>query len=226
LITERQGRASGRVNAGLKEAPFWLMRGLLAGFFRIYCRVRVDGLGRVPSSGAFIVAPVHRSNIDFILAAMVTKRRVRFMVKHTVWRVPLLGRFIEMLGAFPVERGTADRAAMRVLEDALRAGEPVVIFPEGTRRSGNVVGPLFDGVAYVSTRTGVPIVPVGIAGSAHVMPKGARFLHPARVVVSVGEPVVPAASSGRLSRKQVREHTASLTSALQRAFDQATRDRG
>ncbi len=65
------------------------------------------------------------------------------------------------LGGFPVHRGTADREALRLGEEAIRAGEALVIFPEGTRRSGPVVEPLFEGAAFVAMRAGVPIVPVG-----------------------------------------------------------------
>jgi 1-acyl-sn-glycerol-3-phosphate acyltransferase len=223
-VTPTRAIGTGRtVGAGLGHACFWLVRSALVGFFRIYCRVRIDGLEHVPESGAFIVAPIHRSNVDFIFAAMVTKRRVRFMVKDSVWKVPLLGRIIETMGAVRVERGTADRAAIRAVEDALGAGEPVVIFPEGTRQSGATVAALFDGVAYVSHRSGAPIVPVGIAGSADVMPKGSRRIRPTRVVVTVGRPLPPEPTgNGRASRRHVRQQTSSLAVALQHVFDRAT----
>ena len=206
----------------LKNAFFRVVRTTIVGFFRRYWRVRIDGLEHVPATGPFIVAPVHRSNVDFILAAMVTTLRVRFMVKHTVWRVPLLGPVIETLGAIPVERGTADRAAIRAIEDALRAGEPVVVFPEGTRQSGTTVGALFDGVAYLGQRTGAPIVPVGIAGSADAMPTGSWLIRPVRVAVAVGPPVPPpTGGEGRVTRRDIREQTSRLASSLQDALDEA-----
>ena len=68
----------------------------------------------------------------------------------------------------------------------LEAGEPLVLFPEGERKSGPVVQPLFDGAAYVALKAGVPIVPVGIGGSERVMPKGAKFIYPRKVHVIVG----------------------------------------
>jgi 1-acyl-sn-glycerol-3-phosphate acyltransferase len=202
---------------------FWITRGAVVGVFRLYWRVRIVGGDHVPAAGAFIVAPVHRSNVDFIAAAMVTTRRVRFLVKHTVWKVAPLGWAVGAMGAIPVERGTADRAALRTVEAALRAGEPVVIFPEGTRQSGATVRDLFDGVAYVSQKTGAPIVPVGIAGTAEAMPAGSRWIRPARVTVVIGEPVAPAPSEGRVSRRQVREQTEALAVAVQDAFDAARR---
>ena len=60
----------------------------------------------------------------------------------------------------------------------LEAGEPLVLFPEGERKSGPIVQPLFDGATYVAVKAGVPIVPVGIGGSERAMPKGAKFIFP------------------------------------------------
>src|SRR4051794_15351198 len=146
----RPGRPGGRRPGGRgRVLAFGAARLAIVAFFRVYCRVRISGREHVPATGPFVVAPIHRSGVDFVLAGMVTRRRVRFLVKHTVWRYPLLGPFLVFMGAIPVERGTADRAALRAVEDALRAGEPVVIFPEGTRQPGDTVAPLFDGVAYV-----------------------------------------------------------------------------
>ena len=119
------------------------------------------------------------------------------MGKDTLWKNRPFGWFLSSLGGFPVTRGTADREALRRCVAVLEAGEPLVLFPEGERKSGPTVQPLFDGAVYVALRAGVPIVPVGIGGSERVMPKGARFLHPHKVHVIVGAPIeLPA--TGRL----------------------------
>ena len=60
----------------------------------------------------------------------------------------------------------------------LERGEPLVLFPEGERKCGPIVQPLFDGAAYIAVKAGVPIVPVGIGGSERAMPKGAKFIYP------------------------------------------------
>jgi 1-acyl-sn-glycerol-3-phosphate acyltransferase len=220
--TPRPIRPDRRPGERGRVLAFGAARLAIVGFFRVYWRVRISGREHVPATGPFVLAPVHRSGVDFVLAGMVTRRRVRFLVKHTVWRYPFLGSFLAFMGAVPVERGTADRAALRAIEDALRAGEPVVIFPEGTRQAGDTVAPLFDGVAYVAQRTGAPIIPVGIGGSAAAMPPGSRFIAPARVTVVVGAPVPPVVmANGRVARSQVRDQTAGLATALQAAFDEA-----
>ena len=96
------------------------------------------------------------------------------MAKDSLWHNAALGGFIGSMGAFPVHRGAADRAALEAAESVLRAGEPLVLFPEGTRQEGPVIGELLEGAAFLAARTRAPIVPVGIAGTDLAMPRGAR----------------------------------------------------
>ena len=100
----------------------------------------------------------------------------------------------------------------------------MVVFPEGTRQSGPLVQPLFDGAAYVAVKAGVPIIPVGIGGSEMVMPKGRKMIRPHKCVVVVGEPItVSVDAEGRVPRSAVRDVTAALAADLQRLFDEAQR---
>lgn len=197
-------------------------RALVAGVCRVWFRLSVRGRENVPSSGPFVLAPVHRSNIDFAIVCAVTKRRMRYLAKDSIFKYGF-GRVWSSLGAIPVVRGTPDRDAMRSLEQTLRAGEPVVMFPEGTRQSGPEVQPLFDGPAYVALRAGVPIVPVGIGGSEAAMPKGSKMIWPRKVVLVVGKPIVPEPrdDGARVPRRVVAETTARLKDELQALFDEA-----
>jgi 1-acyl-sn-glycerol-3-phosphate acyltransferase len=81
-------------------------------------RVTVVGADKIPAEGAFVLAPVHRSNVDFALSSLVSKRPMRFMGKDNIWKSRPLGRFVSMLGAFPVHRGTPDRDATSSTEAA------------------------------------------------------------------------------------------------------------
>ncbi|MHB8506015.1 MAG: lysophospholipid acyltransferase family protein, partial [Acidimicrobiales bacterium] len=182
----------------------------------------------VPRHGPFVLAPVHRSYVDTLVAGCIVRRRIRFMGKEELWTYRWSGWLFSSLGGFPVRRGAPDREALRICEEALRAGEPVVLYPEGTRQSGPVVRPLFEGAVFVAARAGVPIVPVGIGGSEWAMPKGARGIRPARIAVSVGQPIHPPArsESGRVPRKAVAELTEQLHEELQRLFDEALRHAG
>lgn len=198
----------------------------LNGWTRLWFRVEYHGLEHVPAAGPYILAPVHRSNVDFALAACITRRRQRFMAKDTLWK-PGFGALWSALGGIPVARGTADREALAASQAVLEAGEPLVMFPEGTRQTGPVVETLFDGPAFVQARTGVPIIPVGIGGSEAAMPKGARFIRPKKVVVVVGEALdAPATEGGRARRTAVRTQTAALKERVQALFDDAQRRAG
>jgi 1-acyl-sn-glycerol-3-phosphate acyltransferase len=204
------------------RAFYYVVRAVVNGFVRVWTRLTVEGREHVPRTGAFVLAPVHRSNMDTPISACLTRRRLRFMGKDSLWRHRLPAWFLSSLGGFPVTRGTADREALRRCIAVLEAGEPLVLFPEGERKSGPVVQPLFDGAAYVALRAGVPIVPVGIGGSERVMPKGARFIRPHKVHAIVGPPItMPAARTGRVRRSAVHDVTAELHATLQQLFDDA-----
>ncbi len=229
-VTAREGPLSDQTDpavtgppTGAARALYGAVRVLVNGICRTYWRATYEGLEHIPSTGAFILAPVHRSFIDFGLVAAVSKRRIRYMGKDSLWKVSWFGSFISALGAFPVRRGAADREALRRCLEIIRSGEPLVLFPEGTRRSGPAVHDLYEGAAYVAIRAGVPIVPVGIGGSERALEKGKRLPRPVKVHVVVGAPLVPPPpkASGHPSRSALRELTAALHSEVQRLFDQA-----
>ena len=199
-----------------------LVRGLVYGLSRLLWRIRFVGLDRLPRTGPYVLAPSHRSNLDSFFAALVTSRRVRFMAKQEIWKSKFLGRAAEYLGAFPVDRAMADRTALRTAAACLVAGEPLVVFPEGTRRHGPVIEDLHDGAAYLAARQGVPVVPVGIGGSEEILSKGRKLPKLHRVVVVVGEPIEPPRREGSaVPRSEVKALTADIGTAIQKAFDEA-----
>ena len=203
----------------LYRITWWFLLTLNKGYWRL----TITGRENIPTTGPFVLAPVHLSFIDFSLTSSITKRRMRYMGKDSLWKVSLFGKFISALGAYPVHRGGADREALRRTVEVLQGGEPVVIFPEGTRQAGPKVQDLFEGAAYVASKVGVPIVPVGIGGSELALQKGKKLPRPVKVTVVVGEPISPAAPSegGRTSRRAVHELTLRLRDEIQRLFDEA-----
>jgi 1-acyl-sn-glycerol-3-phosphate acyltransferase len=199
-----------------------VFRSLVCWFTQAFTRMHIDGREHLPRSGAYVLAPVHRSYVDTPIVACVTRRRIRFMGKKEMWKYPALGWLFSALGAFPVDRGTADREALSRCITVLDRGEPLVLFPEGERKDGPRVHPLFDGAAFVAARAGVPIVPVCIGGSARVVPRHARMIRPAKVHVVIGEPItVETGPSGRAPRRAIGEASARLSGELQRLYDLA-----
>ena len=179
--------------------------------------------GVVPAEGPVIIAPVHRSFIDFFVASEVTDRKLHYMAKDTLWKNAALARILPSVGAFPVHRESADREAMRRAQQVLDAGEVLILFPEGERRSGPVVEDLHEGVAFLAARTGATVVPVGIGGSASVMPKGSRVPRPRHIHLEVGEPIAPPERSGtgRVPRSRIHRMTEQLAAELQDLYDRS-----
>ena len=215
----------GRRMSALDRVAYRFFWSLLWLACKAWFRFRVVGKQNLPAEEAYILAPVHRSYLDTPVGGMVTARRQRFLGKESLWRNRAAGRFLTIVGGFPVERGTADRAALRACQEVLERGEPMVMFPEGTRQHGPVVDPdlMHAGPAFVAARAGVPIVPLGIAGTDHAMPGGSMLIRPVRVVMVVGEPIRPPEVDGRIPRRMVDELTERLRVGLQGCFDEAQR---
>ncbi|MHB1129219.1 MAG: lysophospholipid acyltransferase family protein, partial [Ilumatobacteraceae bacterium] len=193
-------------------------------FCRTWLKLSVSGGQHIPVSGSFILAPVHRSNMDIPIASAVTRRRMRFMGKDSLWRHKVTGSMFSALGAFPVTRGSADLEALRRCISIVNAGEPLVLFPEGTRQRGDTMRPLFDGAAYVALKTQVPIVPVGIGGSEDIMPSGSMKIRRRKCAAVIGAPIYPPKTNGsRATRSEVRDLTGKLAVEMQILFDEALR---
>lgn len=209
-----------------------ILRLLLTAVAKVWFRITVTGIENVPRSGGYVLAPgAHRSILDTPIAALASPRVLRFMGAENYFAIPGFGFFLRSMGGFPVERAMTDRAALRVAETLLMSGEPLVVFPEGTRQHGPLIGEMKEGASFLACRTGVPIVPVGIGGAVRAMPKGRRFPRPRRIAVVVGAPIHPPArgdgpGQGRLKRSAIRDVTEELRIDLQALFDEAQQRAG
>lgn len=178
------------------DAPAWrLARFLRATVGRLLLaayRTRFVGAESVPGSGA-ILAGNHASYLDPALLWCGAPRPVHFVAKAELWRVGWLGWCLDRFWAIPVERGSADRAMISRATGFLSNGDLVGMFPEGTRgpSGSDDLGDAHGGVAFIAMRAGVPIVPVGIAGTDKALPRGAKLPRFPRVVFSYGEPIHP-----------------------------------
>src|ERR1700722_7053223 len=204
-----------------KTLIYRICAGLVALLARIFFHPSVTGAENIPLTGPVIIAPIHRSNVDFALTLFISKRKVFFMAKDSLFRVPLLGPLITHLGAFPIHRGSADRESMAHSQAVLRQGHALVLFPEGTRQEGRSVAPLHDGAMFVAARTGAKVVPVGIGGSDRAMPKGAKLPRPSKIRIVVGKPIDPPSSVGRVTRSALSAKSEELREALEDVYHQS-----
>ncbi len=219
-------RDDARPGTPFELALYAVTRAGLLAFGRVWLRLSATGKEHIPTSGSFILAPVHRSNIDFLLVLVSTRRRIRYLAKDTLF-VGFWDKLFTALGGIPVARGTADREALKTCVAVVEAGEPLVVFPEGTRQFGPEVQELFDGAAFIQSRTGVPIIPVGIGGPETAMPKGAKFIKPQKVRLVIGPPLVAIDAEGPKARRAaIKSRTAELHTVIQDLFDQAQQAAG
>lgn len=210
--------AESRSGRAFYRAVRRLIRVLLYRYFRLIHR----GHEHLNVGGPLILAPIHRSNLDAPMIAALSDRRTKSLAKRSLFESAPVGWVMSALGGFPVERGTADRDALRAAQELLEAGEAMIVFPEGTRQTGTDVADVFDGAAFLAARTGARVVPIGIAGTEDAMPPGAKFPRRTRVAIVVGEPMDPPVAEGtRVTLSQRRAFTDQLRDRLQLVFDEA-----
>lgn len=201
-----------------RSLTYEVIAGLIKVLARVLFRPEVTGVEHIPRQGPVLIAPIHRSNLDFAFTLFISDRKVFFMAKDSLFRVPGFGQLLTHLGAFPVHRGAPDRQSMSLAEEVLRQGHALVLFPEGTRNEGSEVTRLHDGAMFMAARTGATVVPVGIGGSENVMPRGAKFPRPAKIRIVVGEAIVPPVTDGRASRSAITAKSEELRTALQAVY--------
>ncbi|HEY5304005.1 MAG TPA: lysophospholipid acyltransferase family protein [Acidimicrobiales bacterium] len=194
---------------------------LIGAVARLVFRPSIRGRDNIPLSGPVLIAPIHRSNLDFAFTLFMSRRKVFFMAKDSLFKIPVLGTALVQLGAFPIKRGSADRESMRSAEEVLNAGHALILFPEGTRNFGPNVAPLHDGAMFIAARTGATVVPVGIGGTDRVLTKGAKIPRPVKVRIVVGAAIAPPQHDGRPSRSQIAKKTEELRSALEASYHQS-----
>ena len=185
----------------LRAWYFHLARVVLHSWLWLLTGFRVDGLRNVPSSGPLIVVANHLHNLDPLVVAVAIPRPVHYMAKAELFRVPVLGRLISFGGAFPIERGQADRKAIRRAEATLAQGIALGIFPEGTRSTTGAMTPPLAGAALIALRSGAPVLPVAVTGTEFLPLNGSkaprrRFRRTVRV--TIGEPfMIPRTIDGQ-----------------------------
>jgi 1-acyl-sn-glycerol-3-phosphate acyltransferase len=163
---------------------------------RAVARARVEGLEHLPASGPLILAPNHASNADpVVVGALLTPRlgrRIHWFSKREVLEWPVLGWIGRAGGVHGIERGAADVEGFRTAMKVLESGGVLLVFPEGTRSPTGALQEAKDGLATLAIRSGAAILPIGIAGSHRVWPKGGRPRLGHRITMRIGEPFRPA----------------------------------
>ncbi|MFN6548823.1 lysophospholipid acyltransferase family protein [Mycolicibacterium septicum] len=166
-------------------------------------RITFRGVDNLPATGGAVIAINHTSYVDFLPAALAASergRRMRFMIKAEMERVPPVGYLIKHTGTIPVDRG-AGAGAYAAAVDALRRGELVGVYPEATISRSFELKEFKTGAARMAVEAGVPIIPLIVWGAQRIWTKD----HPKAlgrkkipVTVAVGEPIRATGSVARI----------------------------
>lgn len=160
-------------------------------------KLRVEGMGNLPSGGAVLVAN-HQSVVDIPMLLAAFPRTVVFLAKRELGEIPLFGKAMAAAGNLFVDRDDP-RDAVRMLREAgarLRDGRLVVVFPEGTRSGDGSVGEFRPGAFFLAQKSGAPVVPVYLDGGYRAIPKGGLRARPAELLVRVLPPLSPEEGAG------------------------------
>jgi 1-acyl-sn-glycerol-3-phosphate acyltransferase len=154
-------------------------------------RIRWTGAENFPVTGGALICANHQSFFDPPLVGLTCNRRMNYLARDTLFKSRLLGPLIRFLDAIPIDREGGGLAGLKETLRRLKAGEQVLIFPEGTRTSDGEVGTLKPGFCSVTRRSRVPLVPVGIDGAYQAWPRSAKLPGLGRIAIVIGERMEP-----------------------------------
>lgn len=195
-------------------------------FFRIYYLLKVRGLDNLPEGGGYILAVSHQSFFDPFLAGCPIPHFICFMARKTLWEKRYF-RFLDFLfrNVIPLKRGVPDRSALKNAMLRLDGGWVILMFPEGTRTHDGSIGPIKKGPAFISCRTGAPVVPGVLKGAFDVWPRTRKLPRLLgwpfrRLEVRLGAPIRPE----EFEEYSGREKTVAMTSQLEQQLHELFND--
>jgi 1-acyl-sn-glycerol-3-phosphate acyltransferase len=181
---------------------------------RLYWRIRLEGVENIPSVGPLIIAPNHVTFADPVMVWIPVRLRVHFMAWDALFDVWGLSWLIRRLRAFPVQLESADSRAIRETVRLLRAGQAVMIFPEGGRAPDGRLQPFYQGAFRLACSLNVPVLPVTILGGHDAWPPGRALPRPGRLSIVYHRAIPPpkgtdSRAAARTLARQVRDAIAS-----------------
>jgi 1-acyl-sn-glycerol-3-phosphate acyltransferase len=206
----------------LYEMGYWIsMTCLTLGF-----RYRFEGRRHVPPTGPVLLIANHQSFLDPMIVGYAARRHLCFLARKTLFRNRFFAGLIRRCNAVPVDQEGVAKEGLKTILEQLKAGQAVLVFPEGERTLTGELQPLRPGIFLLMKRIAAPIVPVGIAGAFEALPRTRNWpkLSPiilpptgANIAVCIGKPI-PAERYREMPREQVLEE---LQAELKRVNERA-----
>ena len=212
------GKSDGRANQRdrmLPSALIDLLRPIVRGFSRAVWRLEFKGLENIPADIGLIVAANHQSYGDPFWLGLPIKRPVRFLAWSEAFSWPIVGKMIQLLGAWPLQIEGSDPSAIRRSLSWLRNGGVVVIFPEGGRGlpDGSMIH-MKGGAVRMALEAGVPILPVTVRGANEVWPANHKLPRPGKVEITYHPIIHVEQRPGEETRACARRETDRLAAII------------
>lgn len=169
---------------------YWPAYAVIAVVNPFFFPLTIKGRENIPRKGAFIAACNHISNFDPPLVSYAVRRPIYHIAKKSLFTNKFVGSLLFSVGAFPIKREGSDVSAMRECLRKLKSGQPLALFPTGTRVVGDEAISAKAGVGFLAVKGGVPVIPLQISGTDQVMPKGSRRIQNHPVTIIIGQPII------------------------------------
>ncbi|EFA72309.1 1-acyl-sn-glycerol-3-phosphate acyltransferase [Raphidiopsis brookii D9] len=175
---------------------------------------KIYGVENVPQTGGLVIVSNHASYFDPPIVSNCVCRPVAYMAKEELFKIPVLAQAIKLYGAYPVSRGTSDRAAIRYALEYLENGWAVGVFLEGTRtRDGRVHDPK-RGAALLAAKAKVPLLPVSLWGSEKIVQPGTPIPRKVPLTIRIGKLIATPSSTSKEELEAVTHQCANAINTL------------
>ena len=169
-------------------------------------RRRITGRENIPNQGPLLVVSNHLNMLDPPLLGLSLGRRVKFIAKEELFQSRIVGYLVGSLGAFPVSRRRPNKKTLSQAVQVLADGQALVIFPEGMRSRGGRLRAAFPGAALIASRSGAPILPVGITGTERIRGVAWWLCRP-QITVNIGQPFHLPPGNDKLTKIELAQLT-------------------